>query len=252
MQRLLTIFLLFFVTFSWGQVTLKGKVINPTDNDGVHVFNKTHQKYTITDQNGEFEIQAKVNDTIVFTAVQFQLKSIVLTEEAIDEDLYVLLKEQLNELAEVYIGYKLTGNLSTDVQNIKTKRKVDYNTQFKGLALSISPLPPDGQSKVINEALPKRDGGANLMPLVTGLIKMIGGKKAPERKTIVKRPVLTVAYLKMNFGERFLIKDLQLKEEDYERFVEFCQVDMLSNSYFLADNKFMLVDRMLTLRKKFE
>lgn len=252
MKRLLTLFLLLFFTFSWAQVTLKGKVINPTDNDGIHVFNKTYQKYTITNQDGEFEIQAKVNDTIVFTAIQFKLKSVVLNEETINEDLYVLLEEQLNELAEVYIGYKLTGNLAADAKNIKTGQKVDYSTQFKGLALSIGPLPQDGQSKVINEALPKTGGGINLMPLVTGLIKTVRGNRTTKENKIVKRPVLTVAYLKMNFGELFLLKDLQLKEDDYERFVEFCQVDMLSNKYFLVDNKFMLVDRMLILRKKFE
>lgn len=252
MKKLLTLILFFLMSISWGQTLLKGKVINPTDNDGIHVFNKTHQKYTITDQNGEFEIQAKVNDTIVFTAIQFKLKSVVLTKETIKEDLYVLLEEQLNELAEVYIGYKLTGNLVADAKNIKTEKKVDYNTQFKGLALTVGALQADNQSRVVNEALPKVNGGINLMPLVTGLLKTIRGKKELSQEPIINRPVLTVAYLKESFGERFLLFDLKLKEEDYQRFVDFCQVDMHSNNYFLADNKFMLVDRMLTLRKVFE
>ncbi|MFD0963422.1 carboxypeptidase-like regulatory domain-containing protein [Pseudofulvibacter geojedonensis] len=252
MKKLLTLIFFCLISISWGQTLLKGKVINPTDNDGIHVFNKTHQKYTITNQNGEFEIQAKVNDTIVFTAIQFKLKSVVLTEETIKEDLYVLLEEQLNELAEVYIGYKLTGNLAADAKNIKTEQKVDYSAQFEGLIIDIGPLPRDSQSEVENEALPKLNGGVNLMPLVTGLFKAIKGSKPQKKELVVNRPVLTVAYLKENFGERFLLLDLKLKEEDYQRFVDFCQVDMYSNNYFLADNKFMLVDRMLTLRKVFK
>lgn len=252
MLKQLTVLFILVASFSWGQTLLKGKVINTTDNDGIHVFNKTHQQYTITDQNGSFKIKANINDTIVFTAIQFKLKSVVLTEENIKENLYVLLEEQLNELAEVYIGYQLTGNLAADVKNIKTKQKVDYSNQFKGLDLTIGPIPPDRQSRIVNEVLPKTNGGINLMPLIKGLVKMIGERNSSVKTKTANRPVLTVKYLKIHFGEQFLLNDLKLKEDDYEWFVKFCQVDMLVNSYFIDDNKFMLFDRLLILREIFE
>ena len=114
--------LLLFPMLTFSQTFLKGEIANSGDNEGIHVFNKTYHKYTITDANGQFEIEAKLNDTIVFSAVQYQLKQLMVTEEQLKKTYsYILLEEQINELYAVYIKPKLSGDLLADTQRIKTK-----------------------------------------------------------------------------------------------------------------------------------
>lgn len=108
--------------FTFSQSVLKGKIANSGDTEGIHVFNKTFQKYTITNADGEFDIEAKLNDTIVFSAIQYQLKHIIVTKDLLDKDyLHILLVAQINELDAVYIKPKLSGDLLADTQRIKTK-----------------------------------------------------------------------------------------------------------------------------------
>lgn len=251
LSKLTYVFLLLGCMLSFSQQLIKGKINNTDDVEGIHVYNQTFSKYTITNKNGEFEIQAKLNDEIFFSALKYKLTSIFITEETLQKGISITLENQVNELDEVYIGYKLTGNLAVDAKNIKTEPYVDYNAQFKGIDL-FKELPRDEYSEVKNEVMSELGGGVNLMPIVKGVFKMIAGDKKEKSRAFVPKHHLTLTYLKHHFGVQFLIKDLQLKEDDLERFVQFCQYDQMAKSYVLSDNKFRLVERLLALRKEFK
>jgi len=60
---------------SFSQQLIKGKINNTDDVEGIHVYNQTFSKYTITNKNGEFEIQAKLNDEIFFCSLQVKTTS---------------------------------------------------------------------------------------------------------------------------------------------------------------------------------
>lgn len=114
---------------SFSQTILKGEIANSGDNEGIHVFNKTYQKYTITDKKGGFEIPVRINDTVVFSAIQYKLKHLIITSELIKEQLlFVLLEMNVNELDEVFIKPKLSGNLLSDSQKIKTRDLITAKT----------------------------------------------------------------------------------------------------------------------------
>ena len=88
-----------------GQKGLVGEITNSGDKEGIHVFNKTFQKYTITDANGSFEIPARVNDTIVFSAIQYQLKQVVVTDDILKNlPLFVVLI--LDVIIQIFFFFK--------------------------------------------------------------------------------------------------------------------------------------------------
>ncbi|MGJ8667472.1 MAG: carboxypeptidase-like regulatory domain-containing protein [Patiriisocius sp.] len=110
------------------QVIIKGKLLNETDVEAVQVYNTTSRFNTTTDQNGNFEIEAFKNDTLVFSAVNYYTRRAVITDENYNyKNIDVTLVPILNELDEVYIGHRLTGDLAKDIKNVKTEDLFNFD-----------------------------------------------------------------------------------------------------------------------------
>mgnify|MGYP003318942043 FL=1 len=57
---------------------IKGKLLYRNNNViAANVINNSGQYNTITDSEGEFEINVKTGDEIIFSSVEFKIKSIV-------------------------------------------------------------------------------------------------------------------------------------------------------------------------------
>ncbi|MEW4924331.1 hypothetical protein [Algibacter sp. 2305UL17-15] len=106
---------------------MSGKVVGVNNVENIHIINKTAQKFTITDKNGEFTIPVKLNDTLSFSSVQHQSKEIVVSKEIINaKTVIVKLEEQVNILDEVTVGKVLTGDLLSDIDNIEGKAPINF------------------------------------------------------------------------------------------------------------------------------
>ena len=72
-----------FVAFSQEKRTiLRGKLMYRNSNViAANVINNSNQNNTITDTNGEFEILAGVGDEIIFSSVEFKIRTVKITEE---------------------------------------------------------------------------------------------------------------------------------------------------------------------------
>lgn len=105
-------------------VTLNGKVQSLTnDVSNVLVVNLTTKKSTITTSEGMFTIEAKLNDTIQFTAVQYISRKIIVTDTILNTDLIrVYLTDNIVKLDEVTVmPYNLTGNIDFDMKRLEVK-----------------------------------------------------------------------------------------------------------------------------------
>ncbi len=101
---------------------LRGKiVVQGVDVTGVTVQNISSQRATITDFEGNFSIQVRLNDTLVFSAVQLQRKVLPIHAEVYRSGyVNVTMRPFVNELREVVVQpYSLSGNLSTDASTLK-------------------------------------------------------------------------------------------------------------------------------------
>ncbi len=118
-----------FISLSSAQsVEISGKVIVEDDDiEGIHVINKTANKFTITQENGTFRIPVNLNDTIIFSAIKYKPKEVIINVEIIKTKiLTVYLNELINQLEEVIVGKVLTGNLLSDVESIDVKRDINF------------------------------------------------------------------------------------------------------------------------------
>tara|TARA_B100000809_G_scaffold266907_1_gene332813 strand:+ start:2285 stop:3055 length:771 start_codon:yes stop_codon:yes gene_type:complete len=163
---LLALCLLVFNIASSQQINLHVKITNDFDVEGIHILNKTSKYNTVTNEFGEFVIKVQLLDTIVFSSIKYEIKELIITDDIYNKkSINIKLNELVNELDEVIIGNTLTGNLSTDLKNIKVEETFNFDDVgipgFKGIPQEkIVPLAAAAFPLSLNiEALYKHIGG---------------------------------------------------------------------------------------------
>ena len=89
--------------------TRKGKVASEDiPVQGAEILNLRSKKTVITDLNGDFSIMAKVKDTLMLIAKNYQYKKLILEKEHNEENkLLILLVRKPEELEEVVVISKI-------------------------------------------------------------------------------------------------------------------------------------------------
>ena len=164
MKIKLLVFMLLCSFFNFGQESrtlLKGRLLYRNSNViAANVINNTAQSNTITDGEGGFEISVRVGDELVFSSVQYKIRSVKITPEIIKlKRLVVSIDERINVLDEVVVGPENQQKF-LDMKKEEFKR-VDY-TQ-------------DKSTKLINRAADDRQlaNGINFVNVAKLLIKVL-------------------------------------------------------------------------------
>ncbi|MCB4809519.1 hypothetical protein LG651_14780 [Tamlana sp. 62-3] len=124
--------LFLFVVFSFQLINAQtteilGRVESANNVENIHVINKSLNQFTITNIVGEFKVLVRLNDTLHFSSIQHKPKSVIITPSIINlKALKVYLEEQVNELEEVMVGNFMTGDLLSDVKNVKGKPPINF------------------------------------------------------------------------------------------------------------------------------
>lgn len=235
---------LFFPMFVFSQTELKGEIANSGDNEGIHIFNKTLHRYTITDESGQFKIEVKLNDTIVFSAVQYKLKNLVITKEMLAKKyVYVLLETQVNELDAVYIKPKLSGDLLADTQRIKTKELFTARTLGLPNAHVIPPTPAERKLYTATHT----GGGLPIEALInaiSGRTKMLKKHIQLERKASLENSVY------VSF-EQTMLRDFKVPEAKIYDFLYYASSDELFTQIIKTNSNIIIYDFMKAKSKKY-
>ena len=199
---------------------IQGRVYSKSgDVAATHVQNKTTKKATITDVNGYFVLSAAVNDTVLFSAIQFKKKVIVVTTAMLQSSmLQIPLEGAVTELEEVVVmPYNLSGDISKDINSLVTEQVVTSST----LGL------PNAYVKPISKA--ERDlfeattgGGIPLNPIINGIsgrTKML--KNRVKRNNKYERTQRVRAF----YADSLFVADLKIPALKIEDFMYFCEVD---------------------------
>lgn len=185
MIRIKRVFFLILSSVQFGFVfsqstEIKGKVIASSDIDRIHVINKTANRFTITNDDGEFEISASVNDTILISAIQYKPLEVLVTPQLIQyKFISVELTDKITELDEVVVGKILTGDLMSDIENSDVKP--DLNFYDLGISGYTGKLKTQSERR-LHEATT----GSGLVPLnpilnwISGRTKKLKGQIARE------------------------------------------------------------------------
>lgn len=94
-----------FTLFSQERKPINGKITSDADDlEGIYVINRTADVTVATTPGGYFTINARVNDTLVFSAVQFVTREIIVNESHFTNDLlFVPLEPLVHRLNEAVV-----------------------------------------------------------------------------------------------------------------------------------------------------
>jgi len=243
MKQITTLLICLLSAIVYGQTLVKGSIANETDYDGINVFNKTYSKYTISDANGDFEIQARVKDTIVFSALQYELKELVVTEAILKEHQYIVLKPKINELDAVYIMPKLSGNLLSDTKNIHTQKVLTAKTIGLPNAEVVPPTP--AERKVYTAT---HSGGAipvdAIINAITGRTKKLKQLVKWEKKSALEDKVHA------NF-ETIIHNEFKIPETQVYDFIFYSSQDELFTQIIKTNSSIIIYDFLKEKAKRY-
>lgn len=227
-----------FVTSAQGQnyfsEKLEGRVYS-ADGDvaATHVLNTTTNRATITDVSGFFSIPVRQNDTIVFSAVQYKRKEIVVTPDILESKLLLIpLEAALTELDEVVVTpYSLSGDLSKDLLIMDIEPVVTAST----LGL------PNAYIKTISRA-ERELYAATTNPIMSldPLINTITGRKKMLKKRVARnKKYARTERVRAFYVDSLYTTELQIPKEKIDDFLYFCEVD--ADFQYLVDTHDRLV-----------
>lgn len=123
---LLIAFLFLIQTKISAQEYIFGKVLSDDNIElkDVSVINITNQQTTITDVDGNFMIYAKSGDEIRFTKARYTRKSTNINTTNISKTFLIQLEMVPQDIEEVEIKYKLTGDLTKDAKHFGKDKKI--------------------------------------------------------------------------------------------------------------------------------
>ncbi len=213
------------------------------DPAGINVFNISSNAYTFSDQYGRFNIEVALHDTLVFSGVQYQQFSVVITPGVLQQNqLQVNLHTVPIQLKRVVVKPDLTGSVVVDVKRLETPEinfenfKVNqaiygYQYEFK----------PDRLSPVQNDALNKRfiQNGLNFVNIFKALFL-----SKTEVATPQPHKALDVEVRKM-YDDEFFKTYLEIPEDHINEFIFYLEsqgltVDKLRNTNDLELLQFIL------------
>ena len=231
------IFLSFsFVAFSQEKrVILRGKLMYRNSNViAANVINNTNQNNTITDTNGEFEILAGVGDEIIFSSVEFKIRTVKITEEIMKKNrLVVEVNERVNFLDEVVISPDNTDKF-LDLKEEEFK-KVDY-TDDKSTAV---------ENEIIRQNQLYR--GINIVNVAKLLAKVLRDGKLEEEIKLSPSKALPLI-----FDKNFFVSDLGLKNFEIIGFLELMDKKQEIKSLLKKNKEFELIEYLFNESKKFK
>lgn len=219
-----------------GRRLLRGTVLYRNSNvPNENVINTTAEKATITDDDGHFAIRVKLDDELVFTAVNYQIQIIKITEAILKNNrLVVEVNEKVTELDEVVV--------SPENQQRFLELK---NEEFKGYAYET-----DASAEVVNIALdPTVRGmqdGLNFANLFKALAKAVRNESEEPAGRLQVSEVLRKVY-----DDAFFVVDLQIPQDKIDDFLFYVDDKTPAYNLLLKDNEFQLIDFLVTTSKAY-
>jgi hypothetical protein len=214
---------------------LRGKVLYRSSNvPNENVINSTSGRATITNDNGEFMIEVKEGDQLVFTAINYQLKVVDVTPEILANNrLVVEVDEKVQELDEVIVTPENQERF-LEVKNEDFKQfeyEIDRGTEVENVA----------NSRITRGM---RDG-INFVNIFKALFK---SQDASGQERI---PLKVSEVLRQVYDDEFFVVDLRLPQDKIDAFLLYCDDKVPSQTLLKKENEFQLIDFLVTQSKEY-
>ena len=223
------LFLLPILVIGQDRKPIKGHLIYRNRNViAANVVNNTAQLNTITDGEGGFEIPVALGDEVVFSSVQYLIRTVEITPEILKKNrLIITVNEKINALEEVVV----TPDNVEKFLDLKEEEfeGYDYNR--------------DKSTKLENTIVTQGQltNGLNIINIAKLIAKAVSNKTKEEKQKI--KPSEILIYV---FSDEFFNKDLSLKNDEVTGFLEYIDENLPSQKLLKTGQQFQLIDYLIS------
>ena len=223
------LFLLPILVMGQDRKPIKGHLIYRNRNViAANVVNNTAQLNTITDGEGGFEIPVALGDEVVFSSVQYLIRTVEITPEILKKNrLIITVNEKINALEEVVV----TPDNVEKFLDLKEEEfeGYDYNR--------------DKSTKLENTIVTQGQltNGLNIINIAKLIAKAVSNKTQEEKQKIKPSEILTYV-----FSHEFFNKDLSLKNDEVTGFLEYIDENLPSQTLLKTGQQFQLIDYLIS------
>ena len=223
------LFLLPILVIGQDRKPIKGHLIYRNRNViAANVVNNTAQLNTITDGEGGFEIPVALGDEVVFSSVQYLIRTVEITPEILKKNrLIITVNEKINALEEVVV----TPDNVEKFIDLKEEEfeGYDYNR--------------DKSTKLENTIVTQGQltNGLNIINIAKLIAKAVSNKTQEEKQKIKPSEILTYV-----FSDEFFNKDLSLKNDEVTGFLEYIDENLPSQKLLKTGQQFQLIDYLIS------
>ncbi|WP_333599230.1 hypothetical protein [Flavobacterium sp.] len=239
MSKITSIVLLFLscVCFSQNAKVIHGKVsYQDSYQKNIDVINFTTKKITQTNTLGEFDIEAKINDVLIFMSENFADQKYTLTAKDFQKKtLFIKLIDKPIPLEEVEIN---------QVKAIKIE-SVSYN-DLKMAKIQKDAARPKNKDVYTGEI----ENGVDFIQIGKMVGKLFKSKNPKSKKA--EETMNFKEYAKTNFNESFFSKTLKLKPDETPRFLDYCEADSKSKTAIEKNDELAILEFLLTKKSEFD
>ncbi len=239
MRHLLLIILLFVLPqqlVAQQKEFVRGKIVDASDDkpmENVNIVNLNQVFGTATNQEGAFEIPAKVNDTLHLSFLGYKSIKVRVTNDWVNfgNQTTIKLTELAFALEEVVINkLKLTGYLEIDIKQIPIQKNVRYSISGLNSGYESSPRTPSMVTKVL---------GAIFNP--ADFLHNVFGKKPREMRKLrkMKQQDEIRNILASRFDREMLTALLKVDKIDLDLLISECNY---SDDFIKTANDLQILD----------
>ena len=228
LKKILFFILIIQFSYSQNRELIQGKVIyRNIDVPSANVINNTAQSSTITNDQGEFEIYAKEGDEIIFSSVQYIIRTVRVNKEILENKrIIVQINQRVRELDEIVVTPE------------DTQKFLDLKEeQFKGFDYIA-----DKSTKIQNVLTDNRQvvNGLNFVNIFKLLSSIVDAKSDEEKLNIIPSEVLPYV-----LEENFFSGVLELESFEINDFLSKLDSDTEMKNLILEKNQFLIIDYLL-------
>ena len=218
------------------RVMLIGQVkCDETKVDNAIVFNVNSRNGSVVKNDGNFEINAKVQDTLVFSSINFFTKKVILNYESFEnQPLIIKFELKINNLDEVKVSNNNTkySSIQANTQKYVDKKYFD-----------------DKQSSLTGSNVNMLTNGADFVRLFKDVVKLFKSKNPKQIDYFADVSFTELVLSKVKYS--YFINTLKLKDEEIRLFLVFCENDANSKDLSRYKSNFELMDFLFNKNKEF-
>lgn len=221
-----------FNSLLFGQ-TLEGKVYDSKSTvKDIKVLNKTQNRLTFTDEDGNFNIAAKVNDTISFESIFYHPKTVILNQNHFEQPNIFELKEITSELDEV----EVIAEPEQPVFEVETYNEELHNLIKEDIKNNPGLYQPAGATY-----------GVDFVYLIGQVVNLFKRKKekVPHYKPITYKQIDSLFSSSSFFNKRLVNENLNIPEDKSKLFYDFCAAKGISSELLKDELKMELLEELV-------